>query len=144
MSLLLLFVNSSATTALSGQQMDARCGIIRADWHIESQQGNIPLVLKDVPLVGAEITSAAGDLDNETITALLGAFITGETGIVTPESGSPDISLELSGILLSTALGTMGTLGGLSAENLEEIQRQRRFGRSVMPFARSPVPRKVR
>lgn len=114
MSLLLLFSNDK-WTALSGLEITVRCGLIRADWHIESQQGQ-PLVQIDVALVGSSITSAAGTLvaDLDRVQALSGLVSTsaagtlvavflveqsgaesvGAAGILVPSSDVPLLGLE--------------------------------------------------
>lgn len=74
------------SVALTGQQIQGYTGLVKPDWHIESQQGTAVANI-DVALVGQAITSAAG--------------------IVTPESSSPDVTVPLTGSASTSALGTL-------------------------------------
>ena len=93
-------------------------------------------------IVGAASDCAAGDLDNASDSALLGALIASESGTVSTNSG--DLSLALTGQASSGSTGTLTTSGGDFADDLLELQRQRRFGQQYRTLVRTPYRRTVR
>ena len=155
------------TVALTGQQVDAGHGRIRADWHIDAETGQAG-VAADVPLVGLSIssghgtltaesqssdvtdaltgaasTTAAGSLSAGLSKAILGSSSSAESGTLTASSSS--LTLGITGEAISGHTGILLAEGSEAVtDDLIELQRQRRFGQRYRTLVRSPYRRTVR